>query len=38
VVGILEELSDLDKDAFIIGFVKKVAVDTFRIEVFVVVA
>jgi hypothetical protein len=38
VVGTLEELSEMDKDAFIFGFVKKVAVDAFKIEVFVVVA
>jgi hypothetical protein len=38
VVGTLEELSEFDKDAFIIGVFKKFAVDTFRIDVFVVVA
>jgi len=38
VVGTLEELSEFDKDAFMIGFVKKVAVDTFNTDVFVVPA
>ena len=38
VVGTLDELSELDKDAFIFGFIKKVAVDAFKIEVFVILA
>ena len=38
VVGTLEELSVLDKDEFMIGLYKKVAFDTFRTDVFVVVA
>ena len=38
VVGILEELSVLDKNDIIFGLYKKVAFDTFRTDVFVVVA
>ena len=38
VVGTLEELSLIDKEEFIFGLYKKVAVETFNTEVFVVVA
>ena len=38
VVGTLEELSVVASDAFMIGLNKKVAFDTFRTDVFVVVA
>ena len=34
VVGILEELSLTDKEELIVGFVKKVAADTFKTETF----